>query len=93
MFATKHCIYTTWGTLAPMSSDVPRPEEPRKQISARLRLSSLGALVRIAAAETLATGQKVTQQDLLDRAIELLTIEMDAKHPGLIKRDEPGQGA
>lgn len=75
-----------------MSSADRHPEEPRKQISARLRLSSLGALTRIAAAETLATGEKVSQQDLLERAIDLLTVEMEAKHPGLIKREGPGQG-
>ena len=75
-----------------MSRDVLRPEEDRRQVNVRLRRSAVGALTRIAAAETLATGEKVTQQELLDRAIELLVIEMEARHPGLIKRDLPGQG-
>lgn len=75
-----------------MSSDAPCPEESRKQVNVRLRLSSVVALTRIAAAETLLTGKKVSQQDLLDRAIELLVIDMESKHPGLIKRDTAGQG-
>lgn len=75
-----------------MRSEVVSSEDRRKQFNVRLRLSSVAALTRIAAAETLVSGEKVTQQDLLDRAIDLLIAQMETKHQDLLKRDDAGQG-
>jgi hypothetical protein len=52
----------------------------RVQVNVRLRRASMSELMRLAGLEQAVLGERVTQQDLVERAVDELVVRLRSKH-------------